>query len=57
MADYDSIEIIQSPTQNLDLVSNVWKRFRRHRGAIAGAIVLGIIIAMSLFAFLSPYDP
>ena len=57
MADYDSIEIIQSPAQNLDLVSNVWKRFRRHRGAIAGAIVLGIIIAMSLFAFLSPYDP
>ena len=57
MADYDSIEIIQSSGQNLDLVSNVWKRFRRHRGAIAGAIVLGIIVAMSFFAFLSPYDP
>ena len=57
MADYDSMEIIQSSGQNLDLVSNVWKRFRRHRGAIAGAIVLGIIVAMSFFAFLSPYDP
>lgn len=57
MTDYDSIEIVQSPAQSLDLVSNVWKRFKRHRGAIAGSIILGIIVAMCLFAFLSPYDP
>ena len=57
MTDYDSIEIVQSPTQSVDLVSNVWKRFKRHRGAIAGSIVLGIIVAMCVFAFLSPYDP
>jgi peptide/nickel transport system permease protein len=57
MTDYDSIEIIQSPSQSVDLVSNVWKRFKHHRGAIAGSIVLGIIVAMCVFAFLSPYDP
>jgi ABC-type antimicrobial peptide transport system permease subunit len=57
MTDYDAIEIVQSPTQSLDLVSNVWKRFKRHRGAIAGSIVVGVIVAMCLFAFLSPYDP
>jgi peptide/nickel transport system permease protein len=57
MTDYDSIEVVQSPAQSLDLVSNVWKRFRRHRGAIAGSIILGIIVAMCMFAFLSPYDP
>jgi peptide/nickel transport system permease protein len=57
MTDYDSIEIVQSPTQSVDLASNVWKRFKRHRGAIAGSIVLGIIVTMCLFAFLSPYDP
>jgi peptide/nickel transport system permease protein len=57
MTDYDAIEIVQSPTQSVDLVSNVWKRFKRHRGAIAGSIVLGVIVAMCLFAFLSPYDP
>jgi peptide/nickel transport system permease protein len=35
----------------------VWRRFRRHPGAVLGAIVLTIIIFASLFAFLSPYDP
>ena len=35
----------------------VWRRFRRHPGAVLGAIVLIIIILASLFAFLSPYDP
>ncbi|MGW8143321.1 MAG: ABC transporter permease [Anaerolineales bacterium] len=35
----------------------VWRRFRRHPGAVLGAIVLTIIIIASLFAFLSPYDP
>ena len=35
----------------------VWKRFRRHPGAIAGLIVLSIIILGVVFAPLSPYDP
>jgi len=34
-----------------------WKRFRRHPGAVIGAIVLTIIILASSFANLSPYDP
>lgn len=34
-----------------------WKRFRRHPGAVAGAIVLTILILASVFAHLSPYDP
>lgn len=34
-----------------------WKRFRRHPGALAGAIVLTILILASVFAHLSPYDP
>jgi len=35
----------------------VWKRFRRHPGAIAGLIVLSIIILGVVLAPLSPYDP
>lgn len=35
----------------------VWRRFRRHRGALLGAIVLTIIIIGCLFAPLLPYDP
>jgi peptide/nickel transport system permease protein len=39
------------------MASMVWKRFRRHPGAIAGTIMLGIIILGVLLAPLSPYDP
>jgi len=35
----------------------VWRRFRRHPGAIAGTIVLGLIVVAVLLAPLSPYDP
>jgi len=34
-----------------------WKRFRRHPGAVAGAIVLALLIFTVTFAYLSPYDP
>jgi peptide/nickel transport system permease protein len=39
------------------MASMVWKRFRRHPGAIAGSIVLSILILAILLAPLSPYDP
>jgi len=35
----------------------IWRRFRRHPGAIMGSIVLSCIILACTFAFLSPYDP
>ena len=40
-----------------DLTQNVWKRFTKHRGAIAGAFVFGFLIAVCILAFLSPFDP
>ncbi len=39
------------------MASLVWRRFRRHPGAMIGAIVLSIIIISVTFAFLSPHDP
>ncbi|MGC9333960.1 MAG: ABC transporter permease, partial [Anaerolineae bacterium] len=39
------------------MASMVWRRFRRHPGAIAGAIVLTVIILGVVLAPLSPYDP
>lgn len=58
MTDYSSIEILHTPAeQTVDLASNVWKRFTRHRGAIAGTIVFGILVLLCVLAFLSPYDP
>jgi peptide/nickel transport system permease protein len=35
----------------------IWSRFRRHPGAVAGMIILGILILAVLCAGLSPYDP
>lgn len=39
------------------MASLLWFRFRRHPGAMAGSIILGIIVLSVLFAGLSPYDP
>jgi len=39
------------------MASLLWRRFRRHPGAVAGMIVLGIIVLAVVFAGLSPYDP
>ena len=43
--------------QTTSMGSGVWKRFRKHPGAIFGFIVLSILIALTLLAPLSPYDP
>ena len=37
--------------------SLVWRRFRRHPGAMVGAVILTILILTVLMAGLSPYDP
>jgi peptide/nickel transport system permease protein len=34
-----------------------WKRFRRHPGAMIGAVILILLILSISFASLSPYDP
>ncbi len=51
---------IQTTTFNADSTSmgaGVWKRFRKHPGAIFGFIIISILIALALLAPLSPYDP
>jgi peptide/nickel transport system permease protein len=37
--------------------SMVWRRFRRHPGAVAGSIVLSILVLSTLLVTFSPYDP
>jgi peptide/nickel transport system permease protein len=39
------------------MASLVWRRFRRHPGAVAGSIILGILVLGIILAALSPYDP
>jgi peptide/nickel transport system permease protein len=35
----------------------VWREFRRHPMALVGVTILAAIVLLSVFAFLSPYDP
>jgi len=39
------------------MASLVWRRFRRHPGAMVGAVILIILILSVTFAGLSPHDP
>jgi peptide/nickel transport system permease protein len=39
------------------MLTMAWRRFRRHPGAIAGSIVLSIMVLAIILAPLSPYDP
>lgn len=54
MTTFASIETVPQTT---DLAQNVWKRFKRHRGAIAGMIVFVILIVLCIGAVISSYDP
>lgn len=57
----DALKETASPVQNeaappASAGQAVWKRFRRHPGAIGGSIVLGLLILLALLAPLSPYS-
>jgi peptide/nickel transport system permease protein len=62
MTDYSSLHIPNNPelppaeNQAVSVATNVWKRFRRHPGAVAGVFILLTWILLISFAFLSPYD-
>jgi len=43
-------------SQPVTLLGLVWRRFRRHPGALAGSLVLTIIMLMVWLASFSPYD-
>ncbi len=47
----------QKDTKEESMRSLIWRRFRRHPGAILGIIILSCIILAVAFAGLSPYDP
>jgi peptide/nickel transport system permease protein len=50
-------EAKQNTPHGDSMKSLIWKRFRRHPGAIMGVIVLSCIILAVVFAGLSSYDP
>ena len=46
-----------TPPPAESMTAAVWNRFRRHPGAVAGSIVLAILVLGVLLVPLSPYDP
>lgn len=52
-----SEDLFDKVSETSTMGMGVWKRFRRHPGAIFGMIVLVILVVMALAAPLSPYDP
>lgn len=50
-----TLETGTPPSQSMTRL--IWKRFLRHPGAVAGMVMLSIIILAVLCAGLSPYDP
>ena len=45
------------PRTHESMAATVWRRFRRHPGAIAGSIILTIVVLGVLLSPLSPYNP
>ena len=52
---FESSGEVRKPPETMGTLA--WKRFRRHPGAVVGAIVLTILVLAAVFADLSPYDP
>jgi peptide/nickel transport system permease protein len=44
-----------SPQETMTRI--VWKRFRRHPGAMAGTAILGLLVLSMILVQFSPYDP
>ena len=59
MAETNQISTLKDQNQrdHENMTALVWRRFRKHPGAIVGAVVLTIIILSTLLVPLSPYDP
>jgi peptide/nickel transport system permease protein len=59
MADTNQISSLKELNQpdHENMTAMIWRRFRKHPGAVVGAIVLAIIILSTVLVPLSPYDP
>ncbi len=59
MAETNQISSLKEQNQrdHENMTAMVWRRFRKHPGAVMGAIVLTIIILSTIMVPLSPYDP
>jgi peptide/nickel transport system permease protein len=52
-----SVDLKAEAGDGMRRLPKVWKRFRRHPGAMVGSLILGLLVLITVLAPLSPYDP
>lgn len=51
-------EVVPASQQHRSLRQDVWRQFKRHKGAVVGLVLLGLIVFATIFGpFLYPLDP
>ena len=53
----DQAALADQASDRARMLPKVWQRFRRHPGAMAGTLILGLLTLAVVMAFVSPYDP
>jgi peptide/nickel transport system permease protein len=53
----DGLKLPAIPAQSTSMGAGIWKRFRKHPGAIFGFVVIFLLAIFVMFAPLSPYNP
>jgi peptide/nickel transport system permease protein len=53
----ETTSIAKDAKQEDKSAQRIWRRFRKHPGAVVGSIILTLLVIAVLFAPLSPYDP
>ncbi|HSG43254.1 MAG TPA: ABC transporter permease [Anaerolineales bacterium] len=59
MTDTTQTELTENQTQrgHENMSTAVWRRFRKHPGALVGSLLLTLVILSTILVPLSPYDP
>jgi peptide/nickel transport system permease protein len=53
----DRTALADQASDRARMMPKVWRRFRRHPGAMGGMLILGVLAVAVVLAFVSPYDP
>ncbi len=56
--DEQTTSVVEQTTRHRSLRQDVWRQFKRHKGAVVGLVLLSIIVFATIFGpYLYPHDP
>jgi len=56
-ASIDDLRAMENAPREISMAAVIWRRFRRHPGAVVGSVILIALTLAAIFAFLLPYPP